>query len=203
MIQGGVLHMLLTQQSTQAQTASLSDEEVLAQSVDSPSLFEELVRRYQDAFLRKATSIIRDRRLAEDIVQESFTKIYLHATTFADTTPGSVKAWSYTIVTNTALTYYKKQKRIRDHTADLTAEHYESLGDDSQVASYEADVVKDAVASVLVRLPSATQRILSKVYLQDRPHKEIAEEEDVSVQVVKTRVHRARNAFKKIFDSME
>ena len=198
-----VIAMLLSQQSAHVTSNTLSDEELLAQSVSSPSLFEELVRRYEAPFLRKAESIIRDRRLAEDIVQESFTKIYLHATTFADTSPGAFKAWSYTIVTNTAFTYYKKQKRIREHKVDITPEHYEAIGDTAMDAVHEADVVKDAVVSVLVRLPAATRRILSKVYIDDRSHKDIAEEEQVSVQVIKTRIHRARNAFKKIFESME
>lgn len=194
--------MLLQGNTTHDAVETRSDEAVLAQSVSSPSVFSELVSRYEEAFLRKARSIIRDQRLAEDIVQESFTKIYLHADRFSDTTPGSFRAWAYTIVTNTALTYYKKQKRDRDNRATLTSEHYESLSDGSELVSHEADVVKDLVASVLTRLPSNAQKILRQVYIEDRAHKDIAQEEQVSVQVIKTRVHRARAAFKKVLDSM-
>ena len=195
--------MLLNQETAESTLATLSDEAVLAQSVSSPSAFTELVSRYEEAFLRKARGIIRDQRLAEDIVQESFTKIYLHANRFTDTTPGSFRAWSYTIVINTALTYYKKYKRERDNTATLTSEHYEALSDGSELVEQEADVVKDLVASVLTRLPSTTQRILKQVYIEDRAHKDIAAQEDVSVQVIKTRVHRARAAFKKALESMQ
>lgn len=195
--------MLLTDDNVRSAIHTQSDEAVLQQAVSSPSLFSELVSRYEDAFLRKAKSIIRDTRLAEDIVQESFTKIYLHAANFTDTTPGSFRAWSYTIVTNTALTYYKKYKRERDARAELTNEHYESLSDGSEIRAQESDVVKDLVASVLTRLPLSTRDVLQKVYIEDRSHKDIAAEEGVSVQVVKTRAHRARAAFKKALESLQ
>ena len=58
------------------------DEVVLERSMEHPALFRILVDRYQDAFLRKAESIIHSREEAEDIVQETFTKIYFNARRF-------------------------------------------------------------------------------------------------------------------------
>jgi DNA-directed RNA polymerase specialized sigma24 family protein len=49
-----------------------SDEEVLQLSISRPSLFAILVRKYEDAFMRKARSIVHDEEAAEDIVQETF-----------------------------------------------------------------------------------------------------------------------------------
>ena len=48
-----------------------SDEEILALSVDDPNAFEILLERYQDAFLRKALSVLRNKPDAEEVVQET------------------------------------------------------------------------------------------------------------------------------------
>ncbi|MDP3955998.1 MAG: RNA polymerase sigma factor [bacterium] len=203
MVQGGIIDTMLGYDGAFEALQSERDESLLSRSLSSPVLFEILVRRYEDAFLRKARSIVRDERLAEDIVQEAFTKIYVHGVRFNDEGEGSFKAWGYAIVTNTALTYYNKQKRRREHTAELSPEHYESLSDEQATFIQESDVVKDFVVSILTRLPQQARDILTRVYIEDKPHKEIADEEGVSVQVIKTRAFRARAAFKKMLDSMQ
>ena len=59
-----------------------SDEEILALSVKYPDAFSALLDRYQEAFLRKAFTVVRSREDAEDIFQDAFTKIYLNAARF-------------------------------------------------------------------------------------------------------------------------
>src|SRR5437867_814349 len=63
-------------------TKTFSDEEILARSVRNPSIFAALVDRYEAAFLRKARHIIGNREEVIDIVQDTFTKIYLNANKF-------------------------------------------------------------------------------------------------------------------------
>ena len=57
----------------------ITDEEILQASLKEPEVFGVLIDRYQKVFLRKASSIILSKIDAEDIVQETFTKIYLNA----------------------------------------------------------------------------------------------------------------------------
>src|SRR5512146_75715 len=91
--------------------AEPSDEELLALSVAHPSLFALLVRKYEEPFLRKARSIVRDEEDAVDVVQEAFTKIYLNAKKFKPQEGASFSSWGYRILINTALTQYQKRKR--------------------------------------------------------------------------------------------
>ena len=58
------------------------DEEILFRSVKKPALFEVLIGRYQTPFLNKVRSILGNREEVEDIVQETFVKIYLNAGRF-------------------------------------------------------------------------------------------------------------------------
>ena len=91
---------------------NLPDEEILAISLISPSVFEILVDRYQSAFLRKAGSIVKRKEDTEDTVQETFVKIYLNAKKFKkEKTGDSFKNWAYKILINCAISRYGKLKK--------------------------------------------------------------------------------------------
>jgi len=177
------------------------DEELLAASVAHPSLFAELVRRYEAAFLRKALSIVREREEAEDIVQEAFTKIYLNAKKFAPQEGASFSSWGYRILINTALTHYMKRKRRGEHTAALDEEIW-NLIPDKNLRQFERAEFQDLVASVLVRMPPLFAKALSSFFLEGKSQEEIARVEGVSVGAIKTRVHRAKREFAKIYKSI-
>ncbi len=179
----------------------LSDEEILAASVSHPSLFALLVRKYEAAFLRKAYSIIKDDSQAEDIVQEAFTKIYINAGKFKTQEGAQFSSWAYRIVINTALTHYAKKKKQGAHTADLDEEIW-ALIPDKNLRQFEKKEFADEVASVLTRMPEPLARALSSFFLDGKSQEEIAEEEGLSVGAVKTRVHRAKAEFRRIFETI-
>lgn len=175
----------------------LQDEEILALSVGAPSSFEILVDRYQEAFLRKARSIVGYREEAEDIVMETFTKIYLNAGKFKVQPGASFKSWGYKILINTALSYYQKLKRDRTFTQELDPELYEVLPDTAQSAVSRLST-EEMLAKALSRIPSQLARIVTLHFLEDRPQQEVAEMEGLSLSAVKTRIHRAKKALKKL-----
>jgi len=176
--------------------AQASDEEILELSIKKPSCFEVIVERYQDAFLRKAKSIVRTTEEAEDIVQEVFTKVYLNANRFQSVPGASFKSWAYKILINTSFTHYQKTKRRAGVSVTLEPEVYQELPDMGN--DIEESVMRDYVASIISRLPKTLGRILTLHFLEDISQKDIAEKEGISVSAVKTRIHRAKKEFKKI-----
>lgn len=180
----------------------MSDEEVLAASVRTPSLFALLVRKYEEAFLRKAMSIVREREEAEDVVQEAFTKMYINAGKFQKVEGAQFSSWAYRIVINTALTHYAKKKRERGHTAELDEEIW-ALIPDKNLRQFEKKELEDLVASVLTRMPEAFARALSSFLIDGKSQEEMAAEEGVSVGAIKTRVHRAKKEFKKVYETLQ
>lgn len=178
-----------------------SDEELLSRSTAHPALFSQLVKKYEAPFLRKAFSIVRDEREAEDIVQETFTKIYLNAKKFKPVEGASFSSWGYRIVVNTALTHYAKRKREFGTRADLEPEIMELLPDKS-LRQFEKKELVDEVASILTRMPESLARALSSFLIEGKSQEEIAEEEGVTVGAIKTRVHRAKQEFKKIYKTV-
>ncbi len=179
----------------------LSDEEVLARSVTTPALFALLVRKYEDAFIRKAVSIVKDHHEAEDIVQEAFTKIYLNAAKFKKQEGAQFSSWAYRIVVNTALTHYAKRKRKGEAMVELDDEIW-ALIPDKSMRQFERHELEDLVASVLGRMPVPLARALSAFFIDGKPQEQIAEEEGMSVGAIKTRVHRAKQEFKKIYETI-
>ena len=178
-----------------------SDEEILALSVSHPSLFALLVRKYEEAFLRKAISIVREREEAEDVVQEAFTKIYLNAKKFKVVEGAQFSSWGYRILINTALTHYAKRKRRGNAEFGLDEEIW-ALIPDKNLKRFEKKELQDLVASVLSRMPAPMARALSLFFIDGKTQEEIAHTEGLSVGAVKTRVHRAKKEFKKVFETI-
>src|SRR5579872_6704178 len=179
----------------------LSDEEVLTASVSHPSLFAVLVRKYEEPFMRKAMSIVREREESEDIVQEAFTKIYLNANKFQKQEGAQFSSWAYRILINTALTHYAKKKRERANTAELDDEIW-ALVPDKNLRQFEKKELTDLVASVLSRMPEAMSRVLSSFLIDGKSQEEVAAEEGISVGAVKTRVHRAKSEFRRVYETI-
>lgn len=179
--------------------SSKSDEEILSLSIKQPKLFEVILYRYQSAFLRKATGVLHNREDAEDVVQEAFSKMYLYAERFKVVEGASFKSWAYKILLNTAFTKYQKTKKEREKRANLDPEFYELLAD-TKSRQFEKQEAYDYVISILYRIPEHLSRALSLHILEGRPQEEVAQIEGISVGAVKTRVHRAKKAFKNIED---
>lgn len=177
-----------------------TDEELLALSLVRPAAFSQLVRKYEEPFLRKAERILGDREAAEDAVQEAFTKIYLYANRFKKQEGASFSSWAWRILINTSLTSYQKRKRDRNATVALDPEIYETLADGADAMGERE--LRDDVASILVRMPEPLARALTAHFIEDKPHEAAAREQGLSVGAVKTRVHRAKKEFRRIYDGL-
>lgn len=190
------------QNSLKRPLEEIKDEEILALSAAVPSAFEALVDRYQEVFLRAAMKIVNNREEAEDIVQESFAKIYVNAQKFKKVEGASFKSWGYKIVINTSLTHYKKVKRDRENISYVDTLKYETafaLIDEGKNLQNAADASM-VISRVMAKMPEHLGQILKKYYLEDKSQKDIAEEENISATAVKMRLFRAKKAFKKILE---
>ncbi len=177
------------------------DEEILEQSLAHPSLFSILVARYQDAFLRKAEGIVRSREEAEDIVQETFTKIYFNARRFTYVEGATFKSWGYKILMNTTFTHYQKLKKKGAAHVELDPELYEMLPDPANFSHEET--MRDYVASFLSRMPDQLARPLRLHFIEEYSQKEIAEMEGSTVSAIKTKIYRAKREFERLLDEQK
>jgi RNA polymerase sigma-70 factor, ECF subfamily len=177
---------------------TLADEEILLRSRAEPWLFAALLDRYQDAFLRKAESILHSPLDSEEVVQDAFTKIYLNMHKFEVREGAKFSSWAYTIVINTALTRYMKRKRAGERVTALDPEFEQRLSDAHN--HREQKEGQDEIERILERIPGHFAAVLRLHYLERWSHKDIADHIGSTVAAVKTRIHRAKAVFKKEYE---
>jgi RNA polymerase sigma-70 factor (ECF subfamily) len=174
--------------------ADAPDEEVLVASRALPEAFGILVQRYEAAFLRRAQHILRVREDAEEVVQDTFTRIYLYADRYRAQEGAQFSSWAYAILTRLCFTRYQKLKKERGRTFDLDPEAFERLPDADQFL--EELSIRNEVLNALSRLPESFSRILKLQFLEGKTQEEIALIEGSTVPAVKTRVFRAKKLLK-------
>ncbi len=181
--------------STTDSARDLSDEEVLARSRAEPWLFAVLLERYQDAFLRKGRTVIHNEQDVEEVVQDTFTKIYINAHRFEVRAGAKFSSWAYTILMNTAFTRYQKCVKEGKRTLTIDPELFEQFGETKSHVAFDHD--RDAIERVLARLPGHFAAVLRLHYLEHWSHKDIADNTGETVGAVKARIHRAKAFFRK------
>lgn len=170
--------------------STLTDEELLRRSLEMPSAFETLMIRHQREFLARAQAVVKTRDEAEDVVQETFIRMYRFAPKFSEEN-GTFRAWSITILMNVARTKYQKSAKERGVFARLEDDHFVSLAEVGR-SEHDAYLDKEEVKQVLGRVDAETAEILTLAYLEGLPYEQIAELKETSVGAIKARVHRAK-----------
>lgn len=171
------------------------DEKVLLASQGQPWLFTVLVDRYQEPFLRKAKSIVRNPLDAEEIVQDAFTKIYVYADKYEPQSGAKFSSWAYRILMNTAFTRYQKLVKEGQRFTAIDPEFEQFIGEEKEHSGFAEK--RDGVERILTRLPEHLAYVLRLHYLERWSQEDIATETGENVGTVKARIHRAKAAFRK------
>ena len=148
-------------------------------AVGDQSALEDLSRLVSGRLFSIAISIVRDRGLAEDVVQDTFLRIVYNASSFKPDTNGY--AWICKIAQNLALNALRREKRNR--TVNI---------DDCFSLAADDDVFEQSSAHVVLRQAMATltpleRWILYQKYFMDLTVRDIAQ----AVNKSKSAVQRA------------
>ena len=177
----------------------IKDEEILLRSLDNPSLFEKLVQKYQDSFLRTANRVLNNIEEAEDAVQDAFVKIYFNAKKFKKQEGIEFKSWAFKILFNTALTRYRKAKRQK---TEAVYDDALLVKDGNSEIDFKRRDEQDLIESAFKQMPEDLSSILRQHYLNDMPYTAISASNGISIGAIKMKLFRARKLFKDILSSM-
>ena len=176
---------------------SLSDEQVVADVIDGQTaLFEVLMRRYNERMYRAARAIVRDDAEAEDVMQQAYVNAYANLRQFRGQSQFST--WLTKIAINEALLRVRRNKRYSP-----LGEEYESVellkrqsprDPERQAASGE---LRALLESAIDRLPDGAREVFMLREVEGMSTYEVAQALDVSEDVVKTRLSRARSALRR------
>ncbi len=134
---------------------------------------------------------------AQDLVQETFLKALSNRDKFTANT--NLKAWTFTIMKNTFINNYRQSVRnntILDKTDDL---YYLNLGQESGIGLPDADISAKDIQREIKRIDE-DQRKPFEMYNQGYKYKEIAENLNLSIGTVKSRIFFTR---KKLMEALE
>jgi RNA polymerase sigma-70 factor (ECF subfamily) len=172
---------------------TLPDEVVLTRSLSEPEAFEAIVERYEDQFRRAARRIVGIED-AEDALQETFVRMYIHAPKYNKKPGIKFSSWAYSILVRVCYTIYSKNKKKATFTLDpeVTGE----IEDFSIKELREYGIDKEYLLSLISKLPNLLKRTLELYVFDHKSEKEIAQIEGVSYGVVRTRISRAKDKLK-------
>ena len=154
--------------------------------------FEELVRRRRSGLVRFLASFTQSAADAEDLVQETFLRVYRNLPRYDPRKP--FLTWLYVIARRLAINLFRKRERQRETT--LPQEGKELLGENP--FADELGSLWNGASKLLS--PDAFTAIRLH-YAEDMPVKEIAQVLQKSVTATKVMLFRARRNLAEKLDS--
>ena len=183
----------------------LSDSEVVQTFLDGESrAFGELVRRYDNRLLNFVFRTVGDRERAEDLVQETFVRVYRHLHRFDQTKKFST--WIYTIAGNLAKNELRNRSRnplvlFQAIKQNWEADHRPLEWEDT---TYKPDDLfrkrhlREQVEKAVAELPEHHRVVFVLRELEGKTYEDIADITGCNLGTVKSRLNRARNNFARI-----
>lgn len=191
------------------QIRDLGDSAVVASFLDGEArAFDELVRRYRDRLVNFVVRMIGDRSRSEDLVQETFVRVYRHLHRFDQSKKFST--WIYTIASNLAKNELRNRSRnplvlFQAIKSNWDADHRPLEWEDN---TYKPDDLfrkrhlRSMVEQAVEQLPPHHRAVFMLRELEGKTYEEIAEITGVNLGTVKSRLNRARNNFAHIVAPM-
>jgi RNA polymerase sigma factor (sigma-70 family) len=147
---------------------------------------QELYNRYSRFLLGVCLRYATDKAEAEDILQESFLKIFFNIKDFSG--KGSFIGWLRKVAVNTAITHYHKNLKYRYH---VDIDEYVSV--EAGVTSFEEDFfTSEELYKVLNELPAGYRLVFNLYAVEGYKHKEIAEMLGIDTNTSKSQYSRAK-----------
>jgi RNA polymerase sigma-70 factor (ECF subfamily) len=141
-----------------------------------------------------------------DVVQETFLAAARSAATY-DASRGSLWWWLWGIARRQVALHYRKQERqdrlkqAGDWLARSNGQllHWLEGRQETPPDALEAAELATLVRAILMELPADYETLLTAKYLHDTPVEQIADREKCSTTAVKSKLARAREAFRRAF----
>jgi RNA polymerase sigma-70 factor (ECF subfamily) len=168
---------------------------------------ESIVRENIGWMLALAERLLRDRGLAEDVVQEAFVSAFDGLDRFEGRS--SLKTWMHRITANTAISKLRQLERLAEQSIDEFLPEFDrhdcriepawtrlATVDEIMESEDARKTLHDAIDS----LPDSYRLVLQLRDIEGYDTAEVATLLEISESNVKVRLHRARAALKKLLE---
>ena len=159
-----------------------------------------LYNLYRTKMLRVIKKYINDLDTCEEILQESFIKMYMKINLYK--TNGSFDSWLLTLTRNTTIDYIRKNKNESLILKELDENVYLPINPIEEKLHNEDLINKsNLIINSLDDLTPAYRNVFNMYVIQGYNHNEIAEILSISEGTSKSNLFRAKNKIKKILNN--
>ncbi|MEJ5251351.1 MAG: sigma-70 family RNA polymerase sigma factor [Chthonomonadetes bacterium] len=166
-----------------------------------PVAFEKLHRKYVRLVYSVVYRMVPGEE-AHDLTQEVFIRAFKNIRSFRG--DSSFRAWLLRIAHNLCCNRLRDMKRQSAESLEEMAERenggYEPASDEDLQAHVEREELQRKVREVLARLPEDYRTMLILRDFEQLSYEEISHITGLTIANVKSRLHRARQAFKRLFE---
>lgn len=156
----------------------------------SETAFLEFYERYAKTLNAAIHSYIRDSDLAQDVLQETFVKVWKNIH-FYDDSKGSIFTWMMQIARNTSIDVLRKVKKT------AAVEIQENQFDVTQ--SEQTNIHAIGLEGLIQQLPEEQRQMIDYLYFKGYTQQEVADELELPLGTVKTRSRIALRELRKWF----
>lgn len=146
--------------------------------------FKELIERHKDMAFSLACSILKDKSLAEDVLQETFIKVFnkLHSFKYQSL----FTTWLYRIVVNRCYNELRKRRKFRNEIVEVASEVEDAA------TLTDTNNLKHVINAALEKMKPDEALVLRLFYLSELKIEEVEDVTNFSKSKVKVTLHRGR-----------
>lgn len=172
----------------------------------SEKAFETLLMRHKDKVYRFIYTKVRDGALAEDIFQDTFIKVVRTLKGGSYNEEGKFLPWAMRIAHNLVIDHFRKKNKVRmvSESSSMREDYniFHTIDNDeksAQDAMSQVELEKQMV-DLIDHLPDSQRDILKKRIFKEMSFKDIAEEEDISINTALGRMRYALINLRKLIE---
>ena len=150
-----------------------------------------LYDKYAPLFFSICLRYVKDRTRAEDLMVESFFRIFSKIDQFKG--EGSFEGWMKRIVINESLMHLRKQNNLSLHVDIEKA--YEVKEDPTVIA----DINYNEILDLLNELPNGYRTVFNLYVIEGYKHREIAEQLGISINTSKSQLILAKKRLRELY----
>lgn len=159
--------------------------------------FKELWERYYTAIKSYLRLLVKNKLFAEDIASDTFLKAFTKLELYNP--KYSFSAWIYRIATNTAIDFYRKDKKMEIESIDRQklnkdGDQYNLEITDTGLSPEEIFIIQqreDFLSQMLEALDIQYKDLIISKFIKQKTYEELSEETQIPVNTLKTRVRRS------------
>lgn len=161
-----------------------------------PAAQREMYARFSGQLFATAIRHTNSREDAEDVLQDSFVKIFKHIKSYRE--DFSFEGWIRRIVVNTAITHYRRNLK-HSHHQDIVELPATPRDMENQ---HDPEFTVDELEHAIAQLPIGYRTVFCMYVIEGYKHHEIAEQLGVDVNTSKSQLSRARKYLQRVLATL-